>query len=382
MGKTSEIEPPMPVGNLHRERERAASRIRASARQYVAALLAADSSGQEKGSKALEEAGRSLGEIDQAIELSDLAGGSSSFACPVPHVAPHVARLAIITDPKNSDPRCNVPVSDLVASALSLLLDETHMDPFDVAIRSGIPEATIRSILDGDQPATLTTVASIGRAARGQLIFGFVPRQPAQDGDSSTEIEAAAISFAADPERSNRLLIRAALRLAAHAGVPGAAARAELESLRSLRDLVLAIRDDLAHGEIPHEIKCVESLNAALARRSILFHGEHTASRAERTLASRSMAGPEAMPCWIAQRSLLLRAIFAVREIDPKGADDGNLELEVSVSDREIARGSIADVERTLRASDIEVKRGERIVVRAHDTTASWVTIVPIVVWA
>lgn len=381
MGKTSEIEHPMPVGNLHRERERAASRIRASARQYVAALLAADSQGQENGSKALEESGRSLGEIDQAIELSDLAGGSSSFAHPVPHAA----RLAIVTDPKNADPRCNVPVSDLVASALSLLLDETHMDPFDVAIRSGIPEATIRSILDGDQPATLTTVASIGRAAGGQLIFGFVPRQPSQDEDPPAEIEAAAISFAADPERGNRLLIRAALRLAAHAGVPGAAARAELESLRSLRDLVLAIRDDLAHGEIPHEIKCVESLNAALARRSVLFHVEHVAhhaSRAERTLASRSMAGPEAMPCWIAQRSLLLRAIFVVREIDPKGADDGNLEIEVSVSDREIARGSIADVERTLRASDIEVKRGERIVVRAHDTTASWVTIVPIVVWA
>lgn len=382
--KTSEIEYPVPTGDLARERERAAHRIRASARAYVAALLAADAPGQQREGAALEESGRSLGEIDQAIELSDLAGGRPPRSARAPE--PRSARLLSIADPTTADPRKGVPTGELVASALSLLLDATGMNPFDVAIRSGIPEATVRSLLDGDQPATLATVASVGRAAGGQLIFGFVPSR-AEDSESSPpiseEIEAAALAFATDPGAGNRRLVRAALRLASRAGVPGAAARAEGESLRSLRDLVLAIRDDLARGVVPEDVRSVDSLDAALARRAIYAHAEQASGRTEHALSPRSAVGSdESTSRWIVNRTLLLRAIFAVREVKPGETSDRDLAIEVSIDDRTIARGSTLEVDQALRESDVWVQRGEQIVVRSSDPSASWLTIVPIVVWA
>jgi hypothetical protein len=387
MAKTSEIEDPIPASDLARERQRAAHRIRASARAYVSALLATDPQAQEESGSALEEAGRILGEIDQAIELSDLAGrGPSGLARSRSDQvrAPHVAGLLSIPDAANVDPRRGVPIGELVASSLSLLFDAAGMDPFHVSIRSGIPEGTIRSLLDGEQPATLATVASVGRAAGGQLIFGFVPQAPIQDDAPMTgELEAAALAFAADPERGRRALIRAALRLAAKSGVPGAAVRAESESLRSLRDLVLAIREEMSRGSVPEEIRSVDSLDAALARRAIYAHVDRASDDTERALSSRSVAGisEPTSPRWVAQRPLLLRAIFAVREVRPGHSDDESLTMEVYVDDRKVAQGSTLDIDRALRAQDVEVHRGEQIIVRTHDVAASWLTIVPIVVW-
>jgi len=388
MAKTSEIEDPIPASDLARERQRAAHRIRASARAYVSALLATDPQAQEESGSALEEAGRILGEIDQAIELSDLTGRKPSGLARSGSDqgrAPHVAGLLSIPDAANADPRRGVPIGELVASSLSLLFDAAGMDPFNVAIRSGIPEATIRSLLDGEQPATLATVASVGRAAGGQLIFGFVPQAPSQDDAPVTEeIEAAALAFAADPERGRRSLIRAALRLAAKSGVPGAAARAESESLRSLRDLVIAIREEMSRGSVPEEIRSVDSLDAVLARRAIYAHVDRASDDTERALSSRSsVAGisEPTSPRWVAQRSLLLRAIFAVREVRPGHSDDESLTMEVYVDDRKVAQGSTLDIDRALRAQDVEVHRGEQIIVRTHDVAASWLTIVPIVVW-
>lgn len=377
------------ITDLARERAEASARLRERARTYAASLLVGDPRRESDSAGDLERAGRAFGDLDQAAELADLAGVHHRAA---PGRSGDRAERRAIRATPSRDPGRGVPVGDLVASALSLLLDATGFRPFDVAIRSGIPESTVRGLIEGDVAATLSTVASVGRAAGGQLIFGFVPiRQGDPEADRRAaesivaELTGAARAFAA-AARSDaagagaspewRALRRATLRFAAHAGVPGAAMRAELESLRELKRTLVSIRDDMASGGMPDESSSFESLDTILRCLHVTRQPDPGTPRwATRALAPRAILGSEAR--WVAPWPLQLVAISVT---DGEGGQVEEVAMEVSILGRQIARGSSDDVERILRESRVRVEPGGQIAIRARRAAPGPVlTAVPIV---
>ncbi len=378
--------------DLARERAEASARLRERARTYAASLLVGDPRRESDSVGDLERAGRAFGDLDQAAELAELAEVHHRT---VPGRSGDRAERRAIRATSSRDPGRDVPVGDLVASALSLLLDATGFRPFDVAIRSGIPESTVRGLIEGDVAATLNTVASVGKAAGGQLIFGFVPiRQGDPEADRRAaesivaELAGAARAFAAaaTAARSDavgvgaspewRALRRATLRFAAHAGVPGAAMRAELESLRELKRTLVSIRDDMASGRMPDESSSFESLDTILRCLHVTRQPDPGTPRwATRALAPRAILGSEAR--WVAPWPLQLVAISVT---DDEGGQVDEVTMEVSILGRPIARGSSDDVERILRESRVRVDPGGQIAIRARRAAPGPVlTAVPIV---